>query len=43
MASIVAPTLNDVLQERLIELAFDGVRIHDIKRLKTVILYLCLG
>ena len=34
MASIAAPTLDDVLHERLIELAFDGVRIHDIKRLK---------
>jgi len=34
LAPIAAPTLNDVLQERLYELAFEGVRIHDIKRLK---------
>ena len=34
LATIAAPTLDDVLYERLIELAFDGVRIHDIKRLK---------
>lgn len=31
---IAAPTLNDILQERIFELAFEGVRIHDIKRLK---------
>ena len=31
---IAAPTLNDVLQERIYELAYEGVRIHDIKRLK---------
>lgn len=31
---IAAPTLADVLQERIFELAFEGVRIHDIKRLK---------
>ena len=31
---IVAPTLADILKERWIELAFEGVRIHDIKRTK---------
>ena len=31
---IAVPTIADVLQERLRELAFEGVRIHDIKRLK---------
>lgn len=31
---IASPTLADVLQERIYELAFEGVRIHDIKRLK---------
>ncbi|HET9057340.1 MAG TPA: RagB/SusD family nutrient uptake outer membrane protein [Chitinophagaceae bacterium] len=31
---IVAPTLNDVLVERFFELAFEGARIHDIRRLK---------
>jgi hypothetical protein len=31
---IANPTINDVLQERIRELAFEGVRIHDIKRLK---------
>jgi hypothetical protein len=36
LATIAAPTLNDVLNERLFELAFEGVRIHDIKRLKGV-------
>jgi hypothetical protein len=34
LAPIAAPTLNDVLNERMFELAFEGVRIHDIKRLK---------
>ncbi len=34
LPSFVAPTLNDVLNERILELAFEGVRIHDIKRLK---------
>jgi len=34
LATIAAPTLADVLQERIYELAFEGVRIHDIKRLK---------
>jgi tetratricopeptide (TPR) repeat protein len=34
LPSFIAPTLNDVLQERIFELAFEGVRIHDIKRLK---------
>jgi starch-binding outer membrane protein, SusD/RagB family len=31
---ITNPTLAQVLQERIYELAFEGVRIHDIKRLK---------
>lgn len=31
---IVAPTLNDVLAERRLELAFEGFRIHEFKRLK---------
>jgi hypothetical protein len=31
---IAAPVLNDILNERTRELAFEGVRIHDIKRLK---------
>ncbi|HYF32126.1 MAG TPA: RagB/SusD family nutrient uptake outer membrane protein [Chitinophagaceae bacterium] len=31
---ILAPTLADILQERIWELAFEGVRIHDIKRLR---------
>jgi len=31
---IVNPTLNDVLNERFLELAFEGLRIHDLKRLK---------
>jgi starch-binding outer membrane protein, SusD/RagB family len=31
---IANPTLNDVLTERFLELAFEGVRIHDIKRLR---------
>jgi hypothetical protein len=30
----VNPTLNDVLNERFLELAFEGLRIHDLKRLK---------
>lgn len=30
---IVNPTLNDVLNERFLELAFEGTRIHDFKRL----------
>jgi hypothetical protein len=34
LPSFLVPTLNDVLQERIFELAFEGVRIHDIKRLK---------
>lgn len=29
----IAPTLNNILEERMLELAFEGVRIHDIKRL----------
>jgi starch-binding outer membrane protein, SusD/RagB family len=32
---IAAPTLTDILNERRRELAFEGIRIHDIKRLKT--------
>jgi hypothetical protein len=31
---IVAPTLNDILNERILELAFEGLRVHDVKRLK---------
>ena len=31
---ITNPTLADILQERVYELAFEGVRIHDIKRTK---------
>ena len=31
---IAAPTLADILQERIFELAFEGLRIHDVKRLK---------
>jgi hypothetical protein len=31
---IASPTLEDVLRERILELAFEGVRIHDIKRLR---------
>ncbi|MEO6069630.1 MAG: RagB/SusD family nutrient uptake outer membrane protein [Chitinophagaceae bacterium] len=31
---IIAPTLSDVLAERVLELAFEGARIHDIKRLR---------
>jgi hypothetical protein len=34
LASYVSPTLNDVLFERYLELAFEGVRIHDVKRLR---------
>jgi hypothetical protein len=34
LPSFVAPTLADVLNERFLELAFEGVRIHDFKRLK---------
>lgn len=29
-----APTVNDILLERRLELAFEGLRIHDVKRLK---------
>jgi hypothetical protein len=32
---IVAPTLNDILAERQFELAFEGFRIHEIRRLKS--------
>ena len=31
---LLAPTLEDVLAERFLELAFEGLRIHDIKRLR---------
>ncbi|MDQ3844722.1 MAG: RagB/SusD family nutrient uptake outer membrane protein, partial [Bacteroidota bacterium] len=31
---IEKPTLETVLKERIYELAFEGVRIHDIKRLR---------
>jgi hypothetical protein len=34
LAEIAAPTLNDVLAERSFELAFEGFKIHEIKRLK---------
>jgi starch-binding outer membrane protein, SusD/RagB family len=34
LAVIAAPTLNDILNERILELAFEGVRIHDVKRLR---------
>ncbi len=34
LAVIAGPSLNDVLQERILELSYEGVRIHDIKRLK---------
>ena len=34
LASYVNPTLDDVLFERYLELAFEGVRIHDVKRLR---------
>jgi tetratricopeptide (TPR) repeat protein len=33
-AVLLAPTLSDVLAERFLELAFEGLRIHDIKRLR---------
>ena len=31
---IASPTLNDILNERILELAFEGLRVHDVKRLK---------
>jgi len=34
-SSIAVPVLADILNERVRELAFEGLRIHDIKRLKT--------
>ncbi|ULQ55152.1 RagB/SusD family nutrient uptake outer membrane protein [Flavihumibacter rivuli] len=34
VAAIAAPTLDDILLERRLELAHEGQRIHDIKRLK---------
>ena len=36
LAAILLPTLNDVLNERYLELAYEGLRIHDIKRLQAV-------
>ncbi len=35
LTPIAAPVLNDVLNERRLELAFEGLRIHDIRRLKS--------
>jgi hypothetical protein len=34
LAVIAAPVLNDILNERILELAFEGVRVHDVKRLR---------
>lgn len=34
LAINAAPTLNDVIAQRFLELAFEGVRIHDLKRLR---------
>lgn len=34
LPAIAAPTIDDVLRERQLELAFEGLRIHDIKRLR---------
>lgn len=34
LTSLLAVTLNDILAERRLELAFEGARIHDLKRLK---------
>lgn len=34
LPSIVNPSLSDILEQRYLELAFEGTRIHDIKRLK---------
>ncbi|WP_246168926.1 RagB/SusD family nutrient uptake outer membrane protein [Rudanella paleaurantiibacter] len=34
LAPIATPTLANVLQERQLELAFEGLRIHDLKRLR---------
>ena len=34
LSVITAPTLNDILNERILELAFEGLRVHDVKRLK---------
>lgn len=36
LPEIANPTLDDILDVRLHELAFEGVRIHDIKRLQTM-------
>ncbi|GAB3272069.1 RagB/SusD family nutrient uptake outer membrane protein [Larkinella harenae] len=35
VAPIAAPTIQNVLQERVYELAFEGLRIHDIKRTRS--------
>jgi hypothetical protein len=34
LPTIIAPILDDILKERFLELAFEGLRIHDIKRLR---------
>ncbi|MEN9548322.1 MAG: hypothetical protein RIR12_913 [Bacteroidota bacterium] len=34
VSAIIAPTVSDILNERTRELAFEGLRIHDIKRTK---------
>ncbi len=34
LPAILLPTLTDVINERFLELAFEGLRIHDIKRLR---------
>nr|WP_281171861.1 RagB/SusD family nutrient uptake outer membrane protein [Eisenibacter elegans] len=36
LASLLSVTLDNILLERRLELAFEGVRIHDIKRLQGV-------
>jgi hypothetical protein len=38
LAPIDNPTVDDILLERWLELAFEGVRIHDIKRVKDTII-----
>ncbi|TAE23391.1 MAG: RagB/SusD family nutrient uptake outer membrane protein [Cytophagales bacterium] len=38
LAPIATPTLADVLQERVYELAFEGLRIHDVKRLRQTLI-----
>lgn len=37
-APIAAPVLADVLKERQLELAFEGLRIHDVKRLRQTLI-----